>query len=63
MVIWLAVLAALIALQRLMELILAGHNRLWMLAQGAQEFGAGHYPLFFILQIGWLVGWVAIGVS
>lgn len=55
---WIAFLAGLIGLQRLTELALAGRNRQWMLAQGAQEFGARHYPLFIILQVGWLVGWV-----
>lgn len=45
--------------QRLVELRLAAQNRRWALAQGAQEVGAGHYPLFFLLHIGWFVGWVA----
>lgn len=44
--------------QRLVELRLAARNRRWALAQGAQEVGAGHYPLFFLLHIGWFVGWV-----
>jgi methyltransferase len=55
---WIAFLAGLIVLQRLLELALAGRNRRWMLSQGAQEFGAGHYPLFFLLQAGWIFGWV-----
>ncbi|MDR3564207.1 MAG: isoprenylcysteine carboxylmethyltransferase family protein [Negativicutes bacterium] len=59
MVIGITALAALIALQRLLELALASRNRQWMLARGAQESGGEHYPLFFILQSGWLVGWVA----
>jgi methyltransferase len=29
------------------------------LAQGAKEVGAGHYPLFFVLHVGWFVGWLA----
>jgi len=49
---WIAFLAGLIGLQRLLELALAGCNRQWMLVQGAQEFGAGHYPLFFIAAQG-----------
>jgi methyltransferase len=52
-------LAILIALQRLFELRLAAHNRAWTLANGGREFNAGHYPLFFILHTGWLIGWVA----
>lgn len=45
--------------QRLLELRLAAHNRKAALAAGAQEFGAAHYPLFFILHTGWLLGWMA----
>lgn len=44
--------------QRGLELRLAARNRRWALAQGAREFGADHYPLFFLLHGGWLVGWV-----
>ena len=44
--------------QRGLELRLAARNRRWALAQGAREYGAGHYPLFFLLHGGWLVGWV-----
>lgn len=45
--------------QRLVELRLAARNRRWALAQGAKEVGAGHYPLFFVLHVGWFVGWLA----
>ncbi|MBP2656170.1 MAG: Isoprenylcysteine carboxyl methyltransferase [Firmicutes bacterium] len=51
-------LVALICFERFLELGLARRNRRWMLAQGAQEFGAAHYPCFFILHASWLVGWV-----
>jgi methyltransferase len=51
-------LAGLIMIQRLLELRLAARNRAWALAAGAQEVGAGHYPLFFLLHTSWLVGWV-----
>lgn len=51
-------LAALIIIQRLLELRLAARNRATALAAGAQEFGATHYPLFFVLHSGWLVGWI-----
>ena len=44
--------------QRLMELRLAARNRRWALAQGAKEVGSGHYPLFFILRVGWFGGWL-----
>ena len=29
------------------------------MAQGAIEFGASHYPLFFILHTAWFVAWIA----
>lgn len=44
--------------QRLSELYIAKNNRAWAMAAGAQEFGASHYPLFFLLHMGWLVGWI-----
>lgn len=44
----------LVALQRLIELTLAERNARALLAAGAVEHGAGHYPLFFLLQGGWL---------
>lgn len=48
----------LIISQRLSELYIAERNRAWALKAGAQEFGTRHYPLFFLLHIGWLIGWV-----
>ena len=51
-------LAGLIIGQRLLELRLAAYHRTWALAEGAQEFGAGHYPLFIVLHSGWLAGWI-----
>lgn len=50
--------ALFIIIQRLLELRVAEGNRLWALRQGAREYGANHYPLFFILHPGWLIGWV-----
>lgn len=50
--------AVIISLQRLIELAIARSNRAWVMAAGVQEFGAGHYPLFFILHAGWIMGWV-----
>lgn len=59
MVIWpIAVMAAVIISQRLIELAVAERNRRWSLSHGAQEYGAGHYRLFFILHAGWLIGWI-----
>lgn len=51
-------LAGVIVLQRLLELRLAERNRRRVLAQGAHEAGAGHYPLFFLLHTGWLLAWL-----
>ena len=44
--------------QRGVELRLAARNRQWALAQGGKEYGAEHYPLFFLLHGSWFVGWV-----
>ena len=62
MVGWLLTLAAFVAAQRLAELSLAAANRRRLLALGAREYGAGHYPLFIILHSGWLGGWLAEGM-
>lgn len=62
MVGWLPVIVAAVAVQRLAELALAARNRRWLLARGAREYGAGHYPLFVILHTCWLTGWLAEGL-
>jgi methyltransferase len=46
---------ALVALQRLSELPLAARNTKALLAQGAMETGAAHYPLIIALHVLWLV--------
>lgn len=51
---WAYLLLALIGVQRLAELALAQRNTARLIAQGALEHGAGHYPLFVILHGGWL---------
>lgn len=48
---------ATVVLQRLSELVIARRNAHWVRRRGAQEFGAAHYPLFFVLHTGWLVAW------
>lgn len=45
---------ALVALQRLLELVKAQRNTARLLARGAQEVAAGHYPLIVALHTGWL---------
>ena len=53
---WILVMILLISSQRISELYIAHRNTTWALAAGAQEFGAWHYPLFFLLHSGWLLG-------
>jgi methyltransferase len=45
---------ALIIVQRLVELAMAGRNSKRLLAQGWREVGAGHYWLFVALHVSWL---------
>jgi methyltransferase len=52
---WADVLIALVALQRLSELIYARHNTRALMTRGGRETGAGHYPLFALLHGSWLV--------
>ena len=47
------VLAA-VTIQRLGELVLAQRNTRRLIAQGAYEVGAGHYPLVVGLHAAWL---------
>jgi methyltransferase len=41
--------------QRLMELILARYNTRRLMAKGAREVGAGHYPAMVAIHAAWLV--------
>ena len=45
-----------ITIQRLAELAIARRNTRRLLAQGAFEIGAGHYPLIVLLHAAWLGG-------
>ncbi|MCH9682174.1 MAG: hypothetical protein K0V04_12120 [Deltaproteobacteria bacterium] len=54
---WLGGLWAVVVLQRLTELRLAKRNEAWARGRGAVEYGAGHYPVFFVLHTGWLLAW------
>ena len=47
-------IVALVAAQRLLELIYAQRNTRALLARGGREIGGGHYPLFVILHTAWL---------
>ena len=46
---------ALVTLQRLGELWLARRNTRRLLAQGAKEYGAAHYPLIVAVHTLWLI--------
>jgi methyltransferase len=48
------VILALVTLQRLGELWLSRRNTRRLLAQGAREFGANHYPLIVLVHALWL---------
>jgi methyltransferase len=52
---WAHLLIALVALQRLAELVHARRNTRELLALGGVESGASHYPLFIALHGGWLI--------
>ncbi|HLI11410.1 MAG TPA: isoprenylcysteine carboxylmethyltransferase family protein [Alphaproteobacteria bacterium] len=49
------VIVALVALERLAELAYARRNTRRLLAMGAVEHGADHYPLLVLLHAGWLL--------
>ena len=48
-----------VIVQRLAELRVAARNARWAEQQGASEVGAGHYPLFVVLHVSWMVGGLA----
>lgn len=53
MTLFLGILGA-VAAARLLELFYARRNTARLMAQGAQEVGAGHYPLIVALHLAWL---------
>lgn len=50
-----SIILALVTLQRLGELVLARHNTARLLARGAIEVGASHYPLLVLVHAAWLI--------
>lgn len=50
------IVLGLVTIQRLGELVLANHNTRRLMARGAVETGAGHYPLMIVLHGSWLAG-------
>lgn len=59
---YLAATAVFLIGQRVCELFIARRNSRWSLAQGAVEFGASHYRLFFALHGAWFAGWITEGL-
>jgi methyltransferase len=57
------IILALVTLQRLGELWLSNRNTRRLLAEGAHEVGASHYPLIVAVHAGWLAAlwWLAPG--
>lgn len=49
------IVVGLVALQRLVELLIARRNTARLLAEGAVEHGRRHYPLIVALHAAWLV--------
>ena len=52
---------AFIVVQRLSELVLARANTARLLARGAVEVGARHYPVMVAMHAGWLAALVVFG--
>ncbi len=50
-----------VVLQRLSELVLARRNTARLLARGAHEVGAGHYPVMVALHTAWVLSLLAFG--
>lgn len=55
MIPWLWIVLALVALQRVVELIYAQRNTERLMANGGVEIGASHYPLIVLLHAAWLI--------
>jgi methyltransferase len=54
-----SIILLLVTLQRLGELVIARHNTRRLLARGAIEIGAGHYPLIVSVHAAWLIAlWI-----
>jgi methyltransferase len=51
---------ALVALQRLVEVVYAQRNTKALLQRGAVEVGAAHYPFIVLLHAGWLLAIVVM---
>jgi len=52
---WAIAILAFVTAERLLELVLARTNTRRLLANGAHEHGASHYPLIFAVHAAWLI--------
>ncbi|MDO5738768.1 MAG: isoprenylcysteine carboxyl methyltransferase family protein [Ornithinimicrobium sp.] len=50
-----AIVVALVAVERVAELIVSRRNAAWSFARGGRETGQGHYPVMVVLHTGFLV--------
>ena len=55
---WLLVILALVAVQRLLELLISRRHEKALRARGAVEVGAAHYPFIVAVHAGWLAALV-----
>ena len=51
-----SIILLLVTLQRLSELVIARRNTAALIAKGAIEHGAAHYPVMVLLHASWLAG-------
>lgn len=58
-----ALFIAFLVVQRLAELVIARRNTRRLLARGAIEHGASHYPLIVALHAGWLASIAVFGLG
>lgn len=56
---WYVVLIALVAVERVAEMVVAQRNLAWSRQQGGMEFGASHYPVMVVLHTALLAGCLA----
>ena len=52
---------AFLIVQRLSELVIAKRNTAALMAQGAVEHGASHYPFIVALHTAWILALVVLG--
>jgi methyltransferase len=57
-VLWYYALIAVVAVERLAELVVSKRNLAWSIARGGREHGFSHYPVMVVLHFGLLVGCV-----